>query len=45
MSLEAQKGGNVVAAGNQMLTALPGIGPDTARSVFTTLFANAWQIT
>ena len=40
-----QSGGDALAAANRLLTALPGVGPDTARSVFTTMFANGWHLT
>jgi len=37
-------GGDAVAAGNSMLTRLPGIGPETSRSVYTHLMANGWEL-
>ena len=45
MSSQMQSGGDALAAANKMLTVLPGIGPDTAKSVFTTIFANGWSVT
>jgi hypothetical protein len=38
------EGADAVAAGNGMLMRLPGIGPDTSRSVYTNLMANGWNL-
>ena len=38
------RGQNTVAAANKLLTCLPRIGPDTSRLVFSSLFANGWQL-